>query len=516
VYNVEDANSYLAKMRQGAGGAWLFHLPYTPEEHPGAFLLLFYLLLGKGAALTGLSMAWTYNLARVACGAILLVAIYVFCARWCAAVAVRRAAFLLAAFGSGFGWLLTLLGRPAWLGMLALDLILPEAYAFLSLYAPPHIALATACLLLGALAVHRARRAGAGSLAAGAALLTAAALIGAFYLLVPFAVLGVDWLVTALRQKRPDWRQAGRIALAGIGPGLLILYNLYVFNSHPVYRGWAAQNDVRSPHPAHYLAAYALVGLLAIGGVVWAARRRQWERLQLPVVWVALAPVLVYLPFAMQRRLIVGAQVPLCLLAALGLIHGLVLPFGRSRLVRRLSAHPRYSRRGMRRLLVAAVVLAATPTNLLLLLGNSLEVSRTAPPIFYSAAEIEVLDWLGANSSSQDTVLCAYETGNRVPARAGNRVVLGLGPETINADQKRREVARFFDADTSHEWRRELLARYNVAYVLIGPPERALGGFDPSAAPYLREAYRAASGEVVLYRVETGSPSARDRNRGSL
>ena len=31
VYAVEDCYSYVAKMRQGAEGAWLFHLPYTPE-----------------------------------------------------------------------------------------------------------------------------------------------------------------------------------------------------------------------------------------------------------------------------------------------------------------------------------------------------------------------------------------------------------------------------------------------------------------------------------------------------
>mgnify|MGYP003935436743 CR=1 FL=1 len=47
VYAVEDGYSYLAKMRQGAEGAWLFHVPYTPEPHPGALVYPFYLLIGK-------------------------------------------------------------------------------------------------------------------------------------------------------------------------------------------------------------------------------------------------------------------------------------------------------------------------------------------------------------------------------------------------------------------------------------------------------------------------------------
>ncbi len=40
---VEDANSYLAKMRQGAEGGWLFYLPYTAEAHPGVYLYTFHL-----------------------------------------------------------------------------------------------------------------------------------------------------------------------------------------------------------------------------------------------------------------------------------------------------------------------------------------------------------------------------------------------------------------------------------------------------------------------------------------
>ena len=30
--NTQDGNSYLAKMRQGYDGAWLFRLPFTPED----------------------------------------------------------------------------------------------------------------------------------------------------------------------------------------------------------------------------------------------------------------------------------------------------------------------------------------------------------------------------------------------------------------------------------------------------------------------------------------------------
>src|SRR5450756_288596 len=52
VIAVEDGNLYLAKMNEGAHGAWLFHLPYTSEPHMGTLFHIFYLLLGKLAVIT--------------------------------------------------------------------------------------------------------------------------------------------------------------------------------------------------------------------------------------------------------------------------------------------------------------------------------------------------------------------------------------------------------------------------------------------------------------------------------
>jgi len=63
-------------------------------------------------------------------------------AAFTASAAIRRVAFLLITFGGGLGWVLMLAGQPNWLGSPPLDLILPEGFTFLVLYAMPHIALA--------------------------------------------------------------------------------------------------------------------------------------------------------------------------------------------------------------------------------------------------------------------------------------------------------------------------------------------------------------------------------------
>jgi hypothetical protein len=527
-YNVQDVHSYLANMRQGWRGEWLYHNPYTPEEHPGSLIYMHYLLLGKVAARSGLSLEATYHLARVACGTLLLLAVYHFLAQFTPHLAVRRVAFVLVAFSGGLGWLLIAVGQGGLLGSLPLDLISPEGYAFLTLYSPPHIALAMAGVLWGVAMVYRTSS--GGTLAGGAAF-AGVAVIGAFYLIVPFAVLCAYALVQRARSERDRWRLWAAIGLALLAPALPAAYTVVTFVLHPVYRAWAAQNQVRSPHPLHYLAGYALPGALALLGVAHAVRRRHVRRMELPIVWVALVPLLLYVPLNVQRRLILGAQVPLCLLAAQGLVAAVALPFGRSRpvrwlcslrlphegwarrrsrLVRRLLRPwlaPRYSPGGLRRLLIAAAILATVPTNLLLVAETARQLLLRAPPIYHPRDELDALDWLAANTSPQDTVLCAYETGNYVPARAGNRVVLGLGPQTVDVERKLGEVQRFFGSGEGGEvWRRELLQRYGVSYVLVGPRERALGrgpGLDDRAggmegAPYLVKVYE--KGTYAVYR----------------
>ena len=158
---VDDCYSYLAKMRQGAEGAWLFHLAYTPEPHRGALFFPFHLLLGKVAALLPggdltVRMVWVYHAARVIFGLGLLLTVYRFLAACTERVAVRWLAWLMVTFGGGLGWLLIVFGQSNWLGNPPLDFYLPEGFAFLVLFGFPHLALAQSLLLWGILFLSKA------------------------------------------------------------------------------------------------------------------------------------------------------------------------------------------------------------------------------------------------------------------------------------------------------------------------------------------------------------------------
>jgi len=498
VYAVEDGYSYLAKMRQGAQGAWRFHIAYTAEPHPGTFFFPFHLLLGKLATLFPASdlaarLIWTYHAARWVFGLGLLLTIYRFLAAFTAGLSVRRLAFLLIAFGGGLGWLLVALGRPDWLGSLPLDFILPEGFTFLVLYAFPHIALARTLLLWGILFLLRAwgvtetarstSRPSANAALAGL-LWLGMGLVVPFYVPVAWAVAGAAWLALALRRRQFPRRAAGAAVLAGAFSAPVVAYSVWVFTTDPVYATWSAQNLILSPHPLHYLVAFGLPLLLVLSAApgIWRERGAAW----VPLAWVAVVPFLVYLPFNLQRRLVEGVQIPLALLAARGALE----------LARRL---PRLSRT-----VVAAALLAVLlPTNLLLVGGSCLALRARPAPVFRQRAELRALDWLGERAAPGDVVLSAYETGNYLPVRTGARAFVGHGPETVRFEEKRALVARFFDPATASDWRQELLQRYGVDWLFWGPAERALGAYDPHSAPNLEPLYE--QNGYTIFRVAGGA-----------
>ncbi len=105
ISNFTDGHSYIAKMRQGFVGSWSFRLPYTPEPHNGAPVYLFYLFWGHVARWTDLPLIVVYQGARVMGGVTMLLALYALASRLSDDVGERWITFVLAALGSGLGWL---------------------------------------------------------------------------------------------------------------------------------------------------------------------------------------------------------------------------------------------------------------------------------------------------------------------------------------------------------------------------------------------------------------------------
>lgn len=475
ILGIEDANSYLAKMRLGAEGGWLFYLPYTPEPHNGAYLFTFHLLLGKISRWSGLAPSLTYHLARLIFSLGLLFTIYIFIAYFIPDIVRRRLAFLLVGLGSGLGWLLTLTGLAARLG-LPLDLYVPEGFVFLVLLHLPHVALAESLLFWGILLTLHSWQTNRWvfTLWAGCALLVMT-LIAAFYIAVFAAVLGVTWLILLIRigPKFQVWRTLAKIIIPILMTAPVLLYDAYTFITNPIFAVWNQQNIILSPPIWHYGFAYGLLLIPAIYGVRQSFAQAEPLKRWLLVVWCLIFPILVYLPFNLQRRLVVGVQVPLAILATSGFfaLYQKFIPPHRHTLARNLT------------------IFSFSLTNLLLLLGSFLIILGQSPPLFHPTAHLEAMHWLAARSQGE-VVIAAYDTGNLLPAYANVRAFVGHGPETIYSGAKQAQVEQFFSDAVADTWRLNLLHHFNVRYVYYGPNERALGDFSPQEALYLQEIYQ--------------------------
>lgn len=451
MFGVEDGNSYLAKMRQGAEGRWTYTIRYTAEPHSGGFIFVPYLLLGKlSAALVGAgspqlvaTMLIVFHGTRLLASLLLIVVVYRFIAVFLQHPTARLLTLILIAFGGGLGWLLLVAGygQGDWLGSAPVDFILPEGYSFYLFYGLPHLLLARAALLGGFLLLNAAlthptpRRWLPAALGAGACWLIMGLCVP-FYIAVLYVVLGVWGLTLWAVRRRFPLDLFLRSIVAALIPLPYLLYNAAIFSANPIFAAWQAQNLLPSPHPIHYLFGYGVIGGLAIGSLRWATRRGTLRPFYaLLVGWVVVAPILAYLPgVSVQRRLLEGVFVPLCILCVA------TVRIGWWRRAGGLKQRQRQSRQ--RTIATSALLVLSLPTTMLILISGvqTATVPYVGNQLFIPTAWIEALAWLDAHSQADQIALSNVQIGNLVPAYSHLRTVVGHGPETIGYADKRGAV----------------------------------------------------------------------------
>ncbi len=479
-----DYNSYLAKMQQGARGSWRFSLLYTSEDHPGAFVYLFYLLLGHVARWTGCSVPGVYQVARMVCALAMLLTMYALIAALISVRPLRWIACVLACAGSGLGWLQLLVAPTPSGGISPIDFWLMDGFPFFSALTFPHFTAATALMaltLVGFLAwLARPRW--------PAALLMAVCSCG-LTVIHPFGgglVILIGTIYAALRvwARQVAWLRAAQgLLMMALLAAPVLGYDIWLFSTQPAFVGWSQQNVTLSPPPQYYLASYGLLLILGLCGAVHVAWRRDWTAM-LAVTWVVTVAPLLYAPTNLQRRFLEGVMLPLSVLASIGAVV----------ILRQI-----FRTRRWRRWALALLIALTLPSNLVLVVGTSIAALTRSPTVFYQSAVVAAVDWLNANAGPDDVVLASFPVGNLIPARTGQRVFLGHWIETLDYARKTAQVRSFFDAATPDEARRALVREGHIHWVLVGPDERALGAFDPSRAPYLRLVFDAD--DVALYRV---------------
>lgn len=494
--NHNDHSTYLAALRQGAEGRWLYRLNFSPEVWQPVLLLPAYMFAGRLLGWLGISYPLLLNLLRVVA---VLFTLFVFL------VWVRRilpddkrqqmTAWLLIVFGGGLSWLVWPLTGSFFSFATFPDLSQPEWNFVLVSANAPHYMFGLGLETLLFLSVLRTVRANElqhneGSsetkpaetlqwavISAGLALLLGLTYV--YHIAVVGAILGVTFLHMAWRERAIPWRRWLSGALILLPLILLLFYYMFWANRDP---RWAAyvQNETHIPAPPALglIFGLGLLGVLAVIGLItWVRRKRE----PLVPIWWLTTLALMYVPIVEYgERFTLGLMVPTGTLAAYGL-ETTLLPWLRRRGVSRALA--RFSPTPFQTLRRVIILLAVPSTIMASLILVQNAVLRTDFPNYMPLSELEAMEWLAGQTDPGDIVLAYYPAGNFYPAISDARVFVGQFFWTPQFEEKVASVEKFWSPETSEEWRRQFLDRWQIDYVYHGLYESRLADDRDIAIP---------------------------------
>jgi len=524
--NIDDSAVYLTYLRQASEGRFFQTNQFTTEpQHSYLFNLLF-LLLGNIARLTHLPLVLVYNLGRFGFGALLLWLLVLLLREAVADERARRIGFALACVSGGFGFLF--INAPGIVYSKPVDVWQPEAHLFASLSYTVLFVAGLAGIAWFAWSLLRSERTGRWRDLWPAAL--AIALLADFhsYDVLPLLALASAYrVVSSVTHRRVEMGAWLRLAALWAAALPLLAYQFWALKTAGVLAN-REQEATMTGSLATILLGFGLVLILAVVAPLLPEARRRFaspDALRFLLVWAVVGIAITYLPVNFQRKLLMGAQIPLCLLAGPAL----------AALTSRLSG-------ALPVLAAGAVVIATTPTHLMNLMDTvgKLEANAGSHLPYLTTDERDALRWLHDHTARGDAVLVAPDRTSHlrlpgqalwphlsvyVPALAGNTVYNGHWSETTDFKRKLNEGWTFFRRATPDEARRAFLEQSGVKYVLYlnnladGPITDAFGNvltdaqgapvYDPVRWPntdpvpsFLVPVY--SNAQVTLYRVDLG------------
>ena len=491
----DDGLAYLAWIRQAEAGDWLFRVKYTQIEHAPALFHPLFLIVGRVASATGMSAGFALFLLRFPALLACLHALRRLVGGFGFGRGTQMTALLLAGFASGLGAFI------GWDRLRSADLWIPELNTLWSLTWNPIFAAALALMLYALDAVFREIRARPAQprswpfLIAGACT-GALAFIHAYDVVIVGAVVGV---VTLLACRTSAWRPLVVYGLLA-GPPALLQWN--IARTHPVLSDHSAGGEMLSPSPLALLTGLGLPLLLAAPGAVIATRRHRREASPTPlplIIWTVVSFALAWAPVWYQRKLLMGVQIPIAVLAAIGLVT----------LAQRLAGGRRIVSVGV----IATGVLLTLPTHLVNVQRMNEQV--VADPYAYFTPEPlgEALAWLDDNTDRRDVVLAHPSIARTIPATSGNTVTLGHWAQSVDRESHLAWLREVFapNSPLTDTERRERLAASRIAWIVVDARmlREWMGGQPPTwLEPISTIVYRGSAATILAIEREASQRSA--------
>lgn len=497
------ANGYFMFERQAQDGFHFMENRVTPEPLPRTFWNLEWWALGKFARWTGLSLVVVFHLERITAAFWFALAVYFLAALCLDRPAQRRLATTLVCCGAGLGWIIWCANNG--LGMhLEVSRDLKGVNVPVYLVNKPHFIRAGACaaltyafLLLGA-RTGKTRHfvySGLWALAHSA--------MRPYHILELYTIYAVFPALLSLQHERLETRLFKQSAIAGMVhlPGVLY----YVWLAWTDSLGMSGWKRVPGMLIEYFLWCGwpFIVCVVAFLVFPWVLRPQQLRDSTLLLgLWILIAwAICNTYPYwsAGQEAAFYALQIApaiLALGAPLAWCHQAAIQgqFGPG--LQTLAAKPRFTR-------IAAVVLIllSLPTTAVTYgqLFTTLRGNSHGWTFYISQGLLDALKWLDRNTPPSSVVLAAHDTSQFIPRVARNKIVTGHDMLTADYNTKNAEVNRFFANSGDEDFKRALIKRYNVRYILHGPLERQLGPCNPASFPWLRPIH--STSDTTLYEV---------------
>lgn len=498
VINVPDHVQYFSWMRE-LTSAPLSANKLTPEPNSPLFFNLLWWGMGRLGWWLGLGYPGMYQILRLVGSGLFLLLAYRVCAWFLTDRLMRQTAFLIITLTSGFGWFLVML---KYLGGLPdppfpLLVFISEANTFFGIMGFPHFIAAALYIFVFDLLLRGQAQ---GQLRYAVAAGLVALFFGwqhAYDLVLVYGIVGGYALFSLLRDRR--W------PLYLIKSGLIIgliscwpaIYSVLLTKLDPLWEKVLAQfanAGVFTPNP---LQLFILLGP-AFGLAVFTVIKQNPFRLhglddkQLFLKsWFLFNFLLIYIPTDYQVHMLNGWQVPIAILATQGLFY-YVAPW----IERVLKS--KFEPKSIRRALVIALILIILPTNIYLLLWRFVELRRHDYPYYLHRDEIAAMQWLETNAQPDDVAFSSLTTGQYIPALTGLHAFMAHWAQTLDYYGKTAMLTEFFAESTDDARRQQILHEYSVDYVLYGPAEQALGGYDPGQSALFTEVFSSPSTHIYV------------------
>ncbi len=492
LFSTDDQNVHLMWARQAQNGSFFMRDLFTTEglvsgDRPLFFNLLT-MLMGWMSRGCGLEVAFSYNIVRVAGAMWALWQLHLLSWSITQGKPEREGARLwtlaLAAFSTGAGFL-ALLYPPILAHFVLFDradnpnwALMPEAFFNLSALLYPLNIVAFGLLMLVARHILDGK--------AWAAFLGALLVANIHtYDALPLLAFSALWAVFNFKSDKPSMTRA----LAAFAGALVpVIYQVFVFRTSPEFR-FKALTLTLPPHISATLLTFAPLLILAAWGW-WALRDRPRERSFL-TLWALVTLALVYTPFGLisfARKMIEGWQIPLLILAGLGLSQ-------------------------FKRPIIAGAIVALLAVSPAITLGwitnnaaenNLSRVSKFAMPVVYlHDSEVAAMNFI-ARDAAPGAVLCLPISGAYIPRATLKTTYLGHWSETLNVEAKKKLALRYFGGQMTPGEARQWFAKNRIRWVFEGPYERGLAPASASASLGLTPVFQSGAGQNATTVYATG------------